>query len=330
MACASCTDPRANFTLWITPAHYFQGSPAGGGNYTINLCKECKDDIYADRNDKYWICHECDRAGVTTETIQYRKSRRNTFYCTHCFSNKFNIVPVLRDYNADVVEICDPVLKKNILYSGVELEVVADRSRISDVFNSLGLDYCITKKDSSISNGFEIVTIPATLEQHTIKFEKFLTDGISQISTDDSCGMHVHMTKKVIPGSSLLKMQFFMNACFNREFMDKVAGRVSETYAVLTPPKNGWRDFLDRRQVNKLKVSERYVGLNTRKPSTVEFRIFKSTLDYPTFISNIEFCYALVDFCNKTPINRFHLNFINFLDYLKDSPFTFLKKRLCV
>jgi hypothetical protein len=42
--------------------------------------------------------------------------------------------------------------------------------------------------------------------------------------------------------------------------------------------------------------NKRYVAVNLQNSHTVEIRIFRGTLNYMSFLKNIEFCYALFNF----------------------------------
>ena len=114
-------------------------------------------------NDNYCICDDCDSV-VRSEDIHYMEGY---YYCDDCAPNHRSII---RDYNYKPLpefygELSDIVKG----YYGLELEIDDGeyREEAARCIQDAGGDCIYLKHDGSLSSdGFEIVTHPATLEYH--------------------------------------------------------------------------------------------------------------------------------------------------------------------
>lgn len=97
------------------------------------------------------------------------------------------------------------------------------------------------KPDGSISpRGFETVSIPATLDfwkevDLTKALDKMRRAPFNMRSYEHaSCGFHVHVSRAALSVLDLQKIERFMHNPANRDFLQKVAGRPSTSYATYT------------------------------------------------------------------------------------------------
>jgi len=185
------------------------------------------------------------------------------------------------------------------VFLGVELEVevARDYSRqdkaadVSDVFGS----FAITKHDSSIAHGFEICSSPASLDYHTLAWNRFFNDedtldGLRAFNTK-TCGIHIHISRAPLSSLQIGKMVVFIHNPENRKFIQRIAQRESNRYNNYVDG----RKLTDATPKNCVKF-QRHTAVNLLNPATVEIRIFKSNLSQSSFLKNLEFCQALVDF----------------------------------
>jgi hypothetical protein len=100
--------------------------------------------------------------------------------------------------------------------------------------------------------------------------------------------MHVHCSREPLSELSIAKMVCFVNAPRNAKFMRVISGREASTYARYK--KKDIRDAAKR-------TGDRYEALNVQPPHTVEFRLFKGTLNRAKFFKALEFCDAMIHFC---------------------------------
>ncbi len=126
------------------------------------------------------------------------------------------------------------------MWLGFELEVVARDGRwaaVHAIQTALG-KRGIIKNDGSIpEDGFEIVSLPATLAYHQAGWGDafFVTLAAHARGWDEkSCGMHVHMSRDALTPLQIARLQVFVNGdglhVNNRAFIEKIAGRGATDY----------------------------------------------------------------------------------------------------
>lgn len=179
-------------------------------------------------------------------------------------------------------------------FTGVELEVEvdgisADYEAVFGMCHDLTKHFCIIKKDGTIHRGFEIVSGPMSFAHHKTIWDDFLEKRPACLRSYDTktCGMHVHYNKKALTTLQIGKILVFVNDPSNRSFIVAMAGRDSGTYNKIQPKK------LEDATAHP---GERYQAVNLVPKNTVEFRLFKGTLNRRSFLRNIEFAYAIVRF----------------------------------
>jgi hypothetical protein len=180
----------------------------------------------------------------------------------------------------------------------------------------------ILADDSSIEKndkkGFEIISLPGTLEYHQTQWGRAFFDVVQQHAQGwchDECGMHVHLSRAAMSPLQIGRALVFLNDPKNRDFVEHVAGREAGEYCAVAEKKLS--DALPyhlrskdrtigehvRRRWGASQVwghdqdsadhDERYTALNLTNEATVEIRIFRSNCAELGFLKNIEFCHAL-------------------------------------
>lgn len=212
----------------------------------------------------------------------------------------------------------------NTLFMGMELEVEMSRKATINrneaarqaILEMGGHAVCVS--DGSLSNGFEVVSVPATLNYHYTMWERLLRGSLRKQIVSymrPSCGIHIHLSKEAFTNLSLGKFITFINSPENTEFIDCIAQRGPNSYQARpeTKPSSGKnRDvFVDKTGGRHGK----YTSTNLSKEHTIEVRIFKGTLAYPQVMKNFEFCHALhkyvTNFASATQLHA--ADFINWL-----------------
>jgi hypothetical protein len=186
-------------------------------------------------------------------------------------------------------------------YFGVELETEvktgsdkAMQDQLLHIDDLMG-DSCIMKRDGSLDHGIEIVTRPYGLEKQYIIWDKFLrAKHPGLVSWDSStCGMHVHVSRNGLSEQTISRAVCFINAEGNKKFMYVIAGRKD----------NGFAAFKLKTFDEAGKYSgHRHEAVNLGNEDTIEFRMFKGTLKRESVFKNLEFCDAILDFCNQDNI----------------------------
>ena len=173
--------------------------------------------------------------------------------------------------------------------------------------------FVIFKHDGSLSSGgFEVVTAPADIGMHKEKFLPMFKEFPTFLEITENTGMHVHLDRNALSPLMLGRLVDFMHNPDNKDYLENIAERRLIHYCAQIGL--GYRNVLERSPVN------RYASLNIAPANTVEFRIFKSPSTYESFIKNLEFIQALVQFFRTgwtsiTP--KEGRKFPIFLDYLK-------------
>ena len=296
-------------------------------------------DIYCDDcfSEEFTTCYNCD------ETIRidnaYLFDDKN--YCETCYQDNFGCCDgcgevLLNDdlYWSDVVEsyYCEscippeidglynyeyrpnPVYYRSInesknddhrynLYFGIELEIESNGNDIASAIYNLP-DFVYAKADSSISDGFEIVSHPCTykwLRENPEKWNQILDlrkGGFRSYNTD-TCGIHIHLSKNYFGTWHLYKfLKLFYE---NPQFILRISQRDEcdlNTWATLNQkhPFNQTDESLIYKAKNKRGNYQRHTAINLQNRYTIEIRIFKGTLNPRSFWKNIEFVKAIVDF----------------------------------
>lgn len=241
---------------------------------------------------------------------------------------------------------------KGFFYLGVELEVSFfgeinfHEKEAKKILELLGKENVIIKTDGSITNGFEIVSAPASLDFHReiLGWEKLLNeDVVSSLklraaAPGTGCGMHVHISKapftfevdlnkalsrrataishtslfarpQTMLSLNVLKMQEFLNNPINYNFVSYIIANralLNNAFAQTHWNKGNLPKYNHHRG--------KYQPLNTGRSETLELRIFNSTLDSDIFFSNLEFTHALVHFSRDISIR--HLNVPSFCEWV--------------
>lgn len=245
------------------------------------ICRICRD-------DDSFCCSNCDERFHNDE---YGGDGE----CNSCWQSNNDSSSFIQKY--ETKNYFAP-LGKGPRFLGVELELETnedcDREYCAEkVFNTVN-NFCILKEDGSLDDGFEIVSCPATLDKHKNLWDDLFRK-LGGLIADDNCGMHVHVSKKSLTILSITKIVKFCNSRANAKFIEFIAGRYNDSYAVTT----------DENEIYK-KVKENKIFRNSLvniiPTDTIEFRMFAATTNLNTFISRLEFVDALCEYVRNTSI----------------------------
>lgn len=309
------TNPDAPFDIDFT-CHYFAKNGKKGKKSVrqyrkIADCCRCKKpilddgrtsyhryglkDTYGERNQ--YFCDPCQPHFTKCPICQfsYKKDDLRLNHCPDCIKQAPQ--RYIKQYSTKAErELSMKGNPKDELFSGVELELESkdygfDTLRV----HALIKGFAILKRDSSITQGFEIVSAPCSLDVHKVQWEDFFKNLPDTVRAEPTCGMHVHISRVRLSDLQVAKMLKFLHNPNNDKFVTTIAGRPSSFHNDFKKIKN-WKDGKEggRMQAD----ADRHTALNLNNAKTIEFRIFAATLDHAVFLKNIEFCYALVKFTN--------------------------------
>lgn len=256
-------------------------------------CRDCGEIIYGE--DSYY-CDECDE-----------------HFCERCWEEHYHEERLLYDYHEFndwrlhnlPEEIGD---NKPEFYIGHELEIDNGNEMRDAVDTINNLDGICMHDGSLSSEGIEFISHPLSYkymlskeEEYRKAFEHLSSIGYKSHNTS-TCGLHFHVTR---PENSKVIDRIILFMETYKEEIIKISRRQNSEL-------NRWSRFLsDKRQgtsekiiksldyiVNNKDISDRYMALNLTNRKTIEFRFFKGTLKYETFMADFEFINNLVHFAS--------------------------------
>lgn len=311
-------------------------SVEGGNRYVCDSCfdsyYECYDcgeyhyneDMYYDEDEDRYYCSDC-----------WDSHTRNRIYSYHSF-NDWHFYKASGEENPPY-------------YLGFELEV--ENPNNDDSMGGYLLDHnlpIIRMHDGSLNyGGFENISHPLSYKyimEHKEDFKNlldtFIENGYKSHETD-TCGLHFHVSRPY--QEELNKFNTWNMTDEEKEQYKEVQGKqdlvierillLMETYkepliafSRRKPSQlQHWAQFLSDR-VNKdsgeikslyyikkhKDTSSRYQALNLTNRNTIEFRIFRGTLKYETFMATIELVNNIVEQCSdlSKPITEINWNTI--------------------
>ena len=256
------------------------------------LCEQCRDRecSYCERHEEYEYDNDlCDQESYDSDDDDGEQ--------------------ILNEYSHKPDPIFQGVDKHGV-YLGWELETVPKENRSFDKMTSAkyaheslaGLAYL--KKDSSIREGFEIVTHPFAhnmvreFTNYWDTIETLRRDHYMRSWDTENCGFHIHISRAGFNGGSHLH-RFLQLLYGNCEMMAKMGGRKSNDYA-------DWSDVwktneygVPRRSYAK-KVngvfSSRHSAVNTSNEHTIELRFFRGTMNKSSILAHLDLAHACVEY----------------------------------
>ena len=185
---------------------------------------------------------------------------------------------------------------------GVELEIDKGGELNQNAQNILSIanedaNRLYAKHDGSIYDGFEMVSHPMSLEYHMSTmpweaiFDKAKELGYYSHQTK-TCGLHIHVSRDALGDNyeaeeeTIGRIIFFVEKhwnqllTFSRRSADNMS-RWASRYGISDTAKNTYENA-------KKTHLGRYVAVNLENDATVEFRLFRGTLKYDTFIAALQ------------------------------------------
>jgi hypothetical protein len=220
------------------------------------------------------------------------------------------------------------------MHSNITLHKIANNNK----------NIIFSKTDGSLANGFEIVSHPLTLATHLKKMQwQKGMDYLSKIGykshNTNTCGLHVHINRDFFGATKPIQN-------LNGSKIAYIMERNQADFVKFTRRKGGqlerWARFGDMQRFLSPQVSPRtkamllsafrnqyshrnkYVALNTIHANTFEFRVFKGTLNYATFVATLQLVDNLARLVKDIPNNNDafnHLDKITFDDIVNYRPY---------
>ena len=263
-------------------------------NREVIVCRDCVNDYYVE-------CYSC--GAIIHIDISYYRDGYS--YCEDCYPGDCPEIDC-HDYGYKPSPIFHNIGEKvPRTYFGVEMEVenLGDAYYTNDAIydikkHSNNEELFYIKADGSLNNGFEIVTHPCTLAYHKTRFPwaqiKDTLDSWS-CSAESTCGLHIHVSKRIYSELDLIKLALFIFNVGNQHYINLIARRKFNSWSS--------RKNLEDCKKKDLKYSQsRYEAVNFTNDKTVEFRMFKGTIKPEIVIASIEFVDSVTNFVKSSSI----------------------------
>jgi len=308
-----------------------------------NFCEDCYNDVYTTCehcgheirrrestyahgdyychgcfSDLFTYCHRCDEI-IHIDDANFNEDD-DEYYCDACYERVANSSHIhgyhnfnerLRFYNHNDTDTDEST---EYLYLGAELEVDNIDDKVSTGSQIYGISQKETlfhmESDSSLDEGFEIVTMPCTLDYHRDQFPwKDITGTVRENggkSNDvNTCGLHIHFNRSYLGGNekiATLKLLYLFEkfwdqlVIFSRRrsaSIEEYAMRYYDQFLPCDDPES---------KLYETRSRGRYFAVNLRNSRTIEIRLFKGTLKTSTILASLEMVDYLVNLCKDTGI----------------------------
>lgn len=296
------------------------------------VCQDCY--------NKYEDLSECEWCNTMyTETLY--SNRRDRELCGRCYDSSWECDDCGYDMYEDSEHECyrsndsiifeymykpDPqFFGSDDYYFGLELEVEDNNGWGCEggaqlVKDALGSRVYI-KRDSSLNDGFEIVSHPHSFDAWKSVDWTFLrslrSKGFRSWDTN-TCGLHVHISRTAFRkngrSDEAHELRFQKLIYDNGKQVRAIAGRNSQ-----------YARFNDKGAlVPKVKFgrsADRYEAVNSQNDHTLEIRVFRGSLKPTRILSAIEFLHSAVEYTRNMKIDPkgTQLSWVRFMNYVLDN-----------
>ncbi len=275
------------------------------GDDRINLCRNCYE-------YNYTHCDNCNRL-IHNDDAHYEDDDSDIPYCAECIRRIEDKAIKSYGYKPEPI-----FYGSGNLFYGVELEIDKggeesfNAQKLLDIANRNNqMIYC--KHDGSINDGFEIVSHPMSLDYHTNNmnwldvFEKAIELDYRSHNTS-TCGLHIHCSRSAFGKTheqqeqTIGRIVFFVERHWNElvKFSRRTPENLNHWAAKYATISNTTEETYKKAKDKRM---GRYVAVNLENYNTIEFRLFRGTLRYKTFIAALqlvdEICYYAINLTDK-------------------------------
>jgi hypothetical protein len=322
--CENCGEVINQDNVRIVDNNYYCENCFSDNCYT---CENCGENGFLDNASRYDGNHYCDNCFSdlfafceNCQEYYYRddviyNDDDDYYYCENCYDN----VSLIRNYSYKPAPIFDKEKYENTLFIGFELEVETEYNNdtaknLKNFLSKKNLkDRFYFKSDGSIE-GFEVVTMPTTLKKYHSYNLKSILDYLKKLNCNSydnkKCGLHLHVNKNFFNKQDLNKIVLFFNN--NKEKIKAFSKRKNYYYCQIDNLNYTLNHYC---KLYNYHNEERYSAINLYNRGTVEFRIFRGTLNHNRFLATLQFIDALCNFIKET--SALSLSWNNFIDYLR-------------
>ena len=323
-----CTDCYENHTTTCDRCGSVIWTDDSYGDEYTTLCSNCY-------HNHYTRCSCCD--ALLHEDDAYHLDGYD--YCSDCYHEEVDKNRSIHDYGYKP----EPIFYGDShRYFGVELEIDGAGKDSDNADELLAIanrneEHIYIKGDGSLDDGMELVTHPMSLAFHKqYQWAEIMKKAISlgyRSHQTSTCGLHVHVNRDCLGDNreeqdeTISRILYFVENHWNEllKFSRRSEYAMNRWAARYGFEKTG-REILDKAKKGN---NGRYAAVNLMNYATIEFRMFRGTLKYNTFIAVLELVNAIIDAAiNNTDDTLSKLSWLDFVgDISEPELIRYLKER---
>ena len=301
------------------------------------------EDYVAPPIPEYRCCSRCGIEYTITEQEIEKLSDNDSVLCPECRKRRYvtpyhRYTPSLNFHSVNG--------ENDDLFFGIELEVElggeSDRiaGEVVDIMTENNNSFVYVSHDSSLNNGFEIITQPATINYHRRLEEKYcelfkylVGEGYRGHNANNA-GIHIHFSRKFFGVGkeeelrtlnliNLINRFWNQIVIFSRRDYNKsryYMKKISEDW-------DSSESYLCKYDKTSLSDGHHY-AINIVNEDTIELRMFKSTLNPNTFMCILDFVDKVVRTVKDKSLSE--LNDMKFEDFLTPRALEYYNQRLAM
>lgn len=286
-------------------------------NANFFYCEGCNNyysthiDYHYDEEDDCYYCDGCyeeQDASININTSLADTTQNEVIGTIQTTQSNYNAISSYHNYNRSFIFRKLDNENTNEFY-GVELETENKSNNYDNdtiatyVLNNLN---CVCASDGSLNNGFEIISDPQSFNYWLSRkskiekvFEELTKNGIRSDETD-TCGLHIHVSRQALGDTQEKQEEIIARTeLIIQNFKEQIKSfsRRNGNY--------GYCKFLSDLQYIDLSLEDikikkkdetgnRYQVINVNNSNTIEFRVFKGTLNITSFYASLQLVHNII------------------------------------
>lgn len=281
-----------------------------------------------------FVCNNCHRHYANSFRARHQETiDEYGVICRRCEDNFVN--NVIRGYHDRPEMIFHGDGSKHF---GLELEVSGggfEHINAKKIRTILGKEHVYFNRDGSINNGFEIITHPHSYTSMMELDWESACNALIDMGYEDgepSTGTHVHVSRSAFGRSNVDRdLNYSKILFFFEKYWNKILkfSRRKESEVERWASRYGFD--MPEKILEKAKSSARYRCVNLNNSQTIEFRVFKGTIDPTEIRAIIEFCELLTTNIKKIPVQKLPITkFSQYFEGMSENLFNKFVERGCL